>query len=550
MPPVVNMFAFGFGNLAMLGWLAAAAAPILIHLWMRHTHRDTPWAAMEFLREAIKRNARRLKLQQWLLLAVRTLVLLLLALAAAKPYLSGWNLLTGPPSVHRILVLDASMSTQMTSGEESHFDRAKRLAGEVLERGNAGDVYSIVVMADPPQVIIAGAVADARGASVQLANLKFTFGGAELDDTLREVEAVLSEAEANVSRREVLFFTDLAAHSWNAATRETVTAARFGRLAEAATVTVIDVGSSPAGNIAVHDLRIAGSLATTAEPLRLECNLSNHSLDSRVNTLLQLVADGVSIDEQLVALAAGGRATVSFDARLTEPGWQELSVRTTGNALAADDQVWLALDVPRRVRALLVEGTPGAARYLRHALKPGGGPSPIEPVVVPEGALVETPLEEFECIFLCNVARFTRSERTLLDRYAAGGGTLVFFLGDRVLPDTYNEVLANAAPSIGVPQPTSPAVYEYNPISTVGQSSSATRGNEIASLMPASIGALQSTQQFGLDPLDYHHPIAAAFKGSERAGLLSTPISKYYALDPSDGAEVALGGFPVATRSW
>ena len=95
---------------ALLWGLAAVALPILIHLINMLRQRRVQWAAMEFLREAIKRNARRLKLQQWLLLAVRTLVLLLLALAAAKPYLSGWNLLTGRPRVHRVLVLDASMS--------------------------------------------------------------------------------------------------------------------------------------------------------------------------------------------------------------------------------------------------------------------------------------------------------------------------------------------------------------------------------------------------------------------------------------------------------
>jgi hypothetical protein len=48
------LFAFGFGNLAMLGWLAAAAAPLLIHLWSRHRFRESPWAAMQFLLAAMR----------------------------------------------------------------------------------------------------------------------------------------------------------------------------------------------------------------------------------------------------------------------------------------------------------------------------------------------------------------------------------------------------------------------------------------------------------------------------------------------------------------
>src|SRR6476469_3742852 len=87
------LLAFGFGNLAMLGWLAAAAAPLLIHLWNRHRFREAPWAAMQFLLAAMRKNARRLQLQQWLLLAVRTLLIVLVVLAVAEPY--GVQLLAG-----------------------------------------------------------------------------------------------------------------------------------------------------------------------------------------------------------------------------------------------------------------------------------------------------------------------------------------------------------------------------------------------------------------------------------------------------------------------
>ena len=41
--------AFGFGNLFMLGWLAAAAVPIVIHLWNKRRYREVSWAAIEYL---------------------------------------------------------------------------------------------------------------------------------------------------------------------------------------------------------------------------------------------------------------------------------------------------------------------------------------------------------------------------------------------------------------------------------------------------------------------------------------------------------------------
>ena len=75
-------------------WLArAAAAPLLIHLWSRQQYREAPWAAMQFLLAAMRKNSRRLQLQQWLLIAIRTLIIILVVLAVAEPY--GDQLLAG-----------------------------------------------------------------------------------------------------------------------------------------------------------------------------------------------------------------------------------------------------------------------------------------------------------------------------------------------------------------------------------------------------------------------------------------------------------------------
>src|SRR5438552_3687249 len=126
------LFAFGFSNLAMLGWLAAAAAPLLIHLWSRHRFRESPWAAMQFLLAAMRKNARRLQLQQWLLLAVRTLIIVLVVLAVAEPY--GEQLLAGGGAspAHKVLVIDGSYSMAYRPDGNTNFARSKQLAAELV----------------------------------------------------------------------------------------------------------------------------------------------------------------------------------------------------------------------------------------------------------------------------------------------------------------------------------------------------------------------------------------------------------------------------------
>ena len=54
----------------MLLGMLAGAIPVIIHLINRRRFLRMDWAAMEFLLDALKRNRRRLRLEQLLLLLI------------------------------------------------------------------------------------------------------------------------------------------------------------------------------------------------------------------------------------------------------------------------------------------------------------------------------------------------------------------------------------------------------------------------------------------------------------------------------------------------
>jgi hypothetical protein len=156
--PPFNLYpllAFGLVNLPMLGWLAAAAAPILIHLWSRQKYREMSWAAMEYLLAAVQRQTRRLLFEQWILLAIRTLLIVLIVLAVAEPYLERTGMAFTPGGhTHRVLVIDGSYSMAYKPTDKSRFDRAKELARQIVEESPEGDAFTLVLMSSPPRVIV------------------------------------------------------------------------------------------------------------------------------------------------------------------------------------------------------------------------------------------------------------------------------------------------------------------------------------------------------------------------------------------------------------
>lgn len=73
----------------MGGGLAAVSIPIAIHLLTRMRRRPVQWGAMRFVSEVQRRYRHRFRLEQWVLLAMRCLIPLILGLALSGPLLSG-----------------------------------------------------------------------------------------------------------------------------------------------------------------------------------------------------------------------------------------------------------------------------------------------------------------------------------------------------------------------------------------------------------------------------------------------------------------------------
>src|SRR3954463_6362047 len=80
------ILAFGLGVWSFF-WagVGLVSIPIIIHILNRQRFRIVSWAAMEFLLRAMRKNRKRLKLEQWILLATRCLAVFLLGVALADP---------------------------------------------------------------------------------------------------------------------------------------------------------------------------------------------------------------------------------------------------------------------------------------------------------------------------------------------------------------------------------------------------------------------------------------------------------------------------------
>jgi len=130
--------------------LAAAAIPVLLHLLARREPPTVEFPAVRYLVATTREHQRRLKLQNWLLLCLRTLLIVLLVLAAAAPSIPESGVPGHAPSA-LVLVVDNSPSSGAVSQGTPVLRQLIATGRQVLARATSEDVLWLLTADEVPR---------------------------------------------------------------------------------------------------------------------------------------------------------------------------------------------------------------------------------------------------------------------------------------------------------------------------------------------------------------------------------------------------------------
>lgn len=525
----------------------AVALPVLIHLLSRQRYQIVPWAAMRFLLAAQRQHRRRI--DRWLLLAARMLVLLLplMAMVAATPWAESlWQAISpGPPEMvsnaprtHRILVLDTSLSMSARAGDRQPWETALAQVEQAIRSANTGDGFTLITVADSAQVIIPGPVSDPEKVLAEVARLKPTHATTDLAAGFTAVADALTRSAKGYPRRQVLLFTDLQRSAWRPILPkdDAPPPEVWQQISSRSEIVVVDAATANLENLAIVDLSLVDSLPLVDAPLAIQATIQNFGKLDRKGARVELQVGRPSAagpettllpqEQRLVeSIPAGQRVTLTFvlegASRFREAGLHLIQLKLVDpDDLPADDQRTLAIDVREGLSALLVNGKPSsepfrkATDYLQEALSPGGRPipgNPARPRVVSLAEFADPALSDLsnvDCVFLCDVPMLTAGQVSRLEAHLKRGGGVVIGFGPNVAAnlEAYNR-LANSDGS---------------------------------GLLPGKLLGVATPDEAGVrlhaDEESYRRPPLAAFRDDNaRAGLTSVPFKKYIRLDAPVG---------------
>lgn len=436
---------------ALVLGLSLACLPLLIHLISKRRARHVRFAALDFILNSKRRATRSLRLRQWLLLSVRTLVVAAIAAAVAGPFLDEEDSSAdGAQPLVIILAIDDSASMHATLDGRSAFQRARAAAEAVLEDTAADIRLALLTCSDRPRDVIATPTFERTLLRRALKDLTPRYGRSDLAACISRAAEIGAAVEGEGDRR-VMVFSDLAAHAFVDGTRAAQGAlsvewhAAFDEEAplnhgiSRPDVVRTRVGDGDGVNVSFSLAQYGGVPQEVPVDLFLA--------DQRAARLT-------------VPLTSGALERRSFSHALSkgvgqapDEAFLEARLVTPDDALTLDNELLLPLTLPPPVSVLVVDGAPQPVPfrdevfYLESALRQGrAGATPFAVRVTGEEGLHAGALADAKVVVLANVARLSdEGARALIEFVRAGGGLLVT-AGDQIDVDWYNAALAPLLP--------------------------------------------------------------------------------------------------------
>lgn len=394
---------------AAAGLAILAAAPVLIHWLTRRRARPLAFPAAALLARATAGLARRNRLRERLVLALRAAALLCALLAAAGPLLAGWGASARPAAI----VLDASCSMRQVAEGSTAFARGRAAAARLADS----------LAPRPLLAVVAGAVAT-RSSAAPLS-------------TPGPAQALLADAQPGYGDGDLPGAIALAVRSLDGpgdvfvvgdGARSALAGVDAARLPEGVALHLVDAGGG-AANRGVVAIAAEPGLAIAGRPLLLRARVANYGPQAeRIPVRLGCGAQSRSAE---LEVPAGGSAAIELTVIPTDAGWLTASAEIPGgDALAEDDRRDAAVQVlPGLTAAVAGDGArgdpAGALRPLAAGLEAAGFA-----VALTDGTALAGGAGQGAALIATAGLRDAAAEAALAAHLAGGGAWLQVVVGD------------------------------------------------------------------------------------------------------------------------
>jgi len=339
--------------------LLTVAVPLLIYLINLHKPKKIRFSTLAFFDVLQTKALRRIKIKQWLLLAVRILAVVTLVIAAARPFLPpGMGASTATQDRVIGILIDNAPAMDRMDESGPFIEQAINLAAKVIDLAGQNDRIILEVTHGealnlPPLSQLA--------ARSRLDEITTVSGGNYTKSRLYQIsEEVKNAAEAV---KLVYIITD-GQETQYSAFRDNTPDSGTGLFSE-----VLLVGSGNASNTAITSVSIDESGIMPGEPVTLRAEVTNFGRTEIRNQFVSLEKDGELIAQHVLNMAAGESREFVFEV-LPDAEGIEATLLIEGDEIVFDNKRYVSVQLPSARSVLLVSDQQNSNISLRSYLRP------------------------------------------------------------------------------------------------------------------------------------------------------------------------------------
>jgi len=416
-----------FLNPLFLFGLLAATIPLIIHLWSRRQAVTVDFSSLMFLMAAHRQNARRLQLKQLLILLLRMLIVTLIALALARPFLTlGLPLAAVRAKTDVVIVLDNSYSMHYKDVDGVWFEKAKNLSTDVLKSLRYGDSASLILMSDIPQSVFRQLTPDIESVIAAIKQADVSYRATNIQPSVELAHDILSDSTQQ--NKEIYIISDFAQNGWD---NWGIIPNRSG-----ARIVLLPVTQGIPHNTNIEEILPSHQLIGVDLPFRINTKTNNHS-DTPISQLtISFYMGDEKKKTQTFSATADESVMTSLTHTFNEPGTHTGYFELTDDRLNADNRRYFALEALGEIRVLCVSNQ---TEYLTLALNPNVNkqtfgasviPSMIQPTACTPEEFETYPLESIDIILLADLPVLSTKAIEQLSESIRHGKSIIVFTSD------------------------------------------------------------------------------------------------------------------------
>lgn len=413
-----------FLNPFFLFGLLAAAIPLVIHLWSLRQAVAVDFSSLMFLVAAHRQNVRRLQLKQLLLLLLRMLIVALIALALARPFLTlGLPLAAVRAKTDVVIILDNSYSMGYQDVDGVWFAKAKTLATDILRSLRHGDSASLILMSDIPQPVFRQLTPDVESVIAAIQKAEVSYRATNVQPSIELAHEILSESTQQ--NKELYLISDFAQNGWD---NWEAIANRSG-----SRIVLLPVNERIRHNTNIEEILPSHQLIGVDLPFHLNTTIRNYSDTPITQTTLTFYVGDQKRKTQTFSATADESIVTTLTHTFSTPGTHTGFFELTDDRLNVDNRRYFALEALGEIRVLCVGDQ---TEYLKLVLNPLvskqtiGVPlqsSMIQPAACTPAEFETFPLEEYDVILLADVPKISPKADAQLRELVRQGKSIIVF---------------------------------------------------------------------------------------------------------------------------